>query len=35
MSVYGDIISSFDDCSIQSYLNLLHEDYIFITHKKS
>ena len=33
MSVYKDIISSFDDCSVQSYLNLLHEDYVFIRHQ--
>ena len=33
MSVYKDIISSFDDCSVQSYLNLLHENYVFIRHQ--
>ena len=33
MSVYKNIISSFDDCSVQSYLNLLHEDYVFIRHQ--
>ena len=33
MSVYKDIISSFDDCNVQSYLNLLHEDYVFIRHQ--
>ena len=33
MSVYKNIISSFDDCSVQSYLSLLHEDYIFIRHQ--
>ena len=30
MSVYKNIISSFDDCSVQSYLGLIHEDYVFI-----
>ena len=33
MSVYKNIISSFDDCSVQSYLNLLHENYVFIRHQ--
>ena len=33
MSVFKNIISSFDDCSVQSYLNLLHEDYVFIRHQ--
>ena len=33
MSVYKNIISSFDDCSVQSYLSLLHEDYVFIRHQ--
>ena len=33
MSVYKNIISSFDDRSVQSYLNLLHEDYVFIRHQ--
>ena len=33
MSVYKNIISSFDDCSVQSYSNLLHEDYVFIRHQ--
>ena len=33
MAVYKNIISSFDDCSVQSYLNLLHEDYVFIIHQ--
>ena len=33
MSVYKNIISSFNDCSVQSYLNLLHEDYVFIRHQ--
>ena len=33
MSVYKNMISSFDDCSVQSYLNLLHEDYVFIRHQ--
>ena len=30
MSVYKNIISSFDDFSVQSYLTLLHKDYVFI-----
>ena len=33
MSVYKNIISSFDSCSVQSYLSLLHEDYVFIRHQ--
>ena len=33
MSVYKNIISSFDDCSVQSYLSLLYEDYVFIRHQ--
>jgi len=33
MSVYKNIISSFDDCSVQNYLNLLHENYVFIRHQ--
>ena len=33
MSVYKNIIRSFDDCSVQSYLSLLHEDYVFIRHQ--
>ena len=33
MSVYKNMISSFDDCSVQSYLNLLREDYVFIRHQ--
>ena len=33
MSVYKNIISSFDHCSVQSYLSLLHEDYVFIIHQ--
>ena len=33
MSVYKNIISSFDNCSVQSYLSLLHEDYVFIRHQ--
>ena len=33
MSVYKNIISSFHDCSVQNYLNLLHEDYVFIRHQ--
>ena len=33
MSVYENMISSFDNCNIQSYLNLLHKDYVFIRHQ--
>ena len=33
MAVYKNIISSFDDCSVESYLSLLHEDYVFIRHQ--
>ena len=33
MSVYENMISSFDNCNVQSYLNLLHKDYNFIRHK--
>ncbi len=33
MSVYKNIISFYDDCSVQSYLSLLHEDYVFIRHQ--
>ena len=32
MSIYKKISSS-EDCSVQSYLNLLHEDYVFIIHQ--
>ena len=33
MSVYRNIMSSFNDCSVQSYLNLLHKDYVFVRHQ--
>ncbi len=33
MSVYENMISSFDNCNVQSYLNLLHKDYVFIRHQ--
>ena len=33
MAVYKNIISSFDDCSFESYLSLLHEDYVLIRHQ--
>ena len=33
MSVYENMINTFDDCNVENYLNLLHEDYVFVRHQ--
>ena len=33
MLIYEKMINSFDDCNVENYLNLLHEDYVFVRHQ--
>ena len=33
MSVYENMINTFNDCNVDNYLNLLHADYVFIRHQ--
>ena len=33
MSIYENIISTFDDCKVENYLSLLDENYVFVRHQ--
>mgnify|MGYP000207675584 FL=1 len=33
MSVYKQMIKVMDDCDIESYLDMLHPDYVFVRHQ--
>ena len=32
MSIYNKMSKTIDDCNLNDYLNLLHDDYIFVGH---
>ena len=35
MSIYDKMVKAIDDCNIDDYLNLLHDDYIFVRHQSN
>ena len=35
MSLYDKMIKSIEDCNLDDYLNLLHDDYVFIRHQSN
>ena len=35
MSIYNKMVKAIDDCNLDDYLNLLHEDYIFVRHQSN
>ena len=35
MSIYNKMVKAIDDCNLDDYLNLLHDDYIFVRHQSN
>ena len=35
MSIYNKMIKTIDDCNFEGYLDLLHDDYVFIRHQSN
>ena len=35
MSIYDKMIKAIDDCSLDDYLDLLHDDYVFVRHQSN
>ena len=33
MSIYKKMVKAIDDCNLNDYLDLLHDDYVFIRHQ--
>ena len=33
MSIYENMVNTFEDCNLDNYLDLLHEDYVFVRHQ--
>ena len=35
MSIYKKMVKAIDDCNLNDYLNLLHDDYVFVRHQSN
>ena len=35
MFLYNKIVKAIDDCNLDDYLNLLHDDYVFVRHQSN
>ena len=35
MSIYNKMVKAIDDCNLDDYLNLLHDDYVFVRHQSN
>ena len=33
MSIYNKMVKAIDDCNLDDYLSLLHDDYVFVRHQ--
>ena len=35
MTIYNKMVKAIDDCKLDEYLSLLHDDYIFVRHQSN
>ena len=35
MSIYKKMVKAIDDCNLDNYLDLLHDDYVFVRHQSN
>ena len=35
MSIFDKMVKAIDDCNLDDYLDLLHDDYVFVRHQSN
>ena len=35
MSIFNKMVKAIDDCNLDDYLDLLHDDYVFVRHQSN
>ena len=35
MSIFNKMVKAIDDCNLDDYLNLLHDNYVFVRHQSN
>ena len=35
MSIFNKMVKAIDDCNLDEYLDLLHDDYVFVRHQSN